>query len=78
MEQTALNFAYPPNPYRVETQNHVLYERLKRGPLLLSELHRSLGMDTARIRDVRKMLKEWGYTVSCRIIEQGETEYSIH
>jgi hypothetical protein len=80
MEQTAMTFeTYPENPFTAGTQNHVLYERLKRGPIRLSELHRSLRMDTARIRDVRKMLRlrGWHWTVGCRTVRRGETEYYL-
>lgn len=81
-QQTALDFTrrfyYPPNTFTPGTMNHRLYERLKNGPVLLSELHRSLGMDTARIRDVRNLLlKPHGMTIRCRVIGPGETEYSI-
>jgi hypothetical protein len=78
--QAAMNFeTYPGNPFREGTQNHAVYERLMAGPLRLSVLHRELGIDTARIRDVRKMLRlrGWHWTVGCRTIRRGETEYYL-
>jgi FAD synthase len=79
MNQTALNFnPYPENIFTPGTMNHRLYERLKEGPVLLSELHREMGMDTARIRDVRNLLlKKYGFNIACRIIREGETEYRV-
>lgn len=79
MVQAALNFnPYPDNIFTPGTQNYRLYERIKMGPLLLSELHRQMGMDTARIRDVRNLLlKRRGYTIDCKIVRRGETEYKI-
>ena len=68
----------PENTFTPFSQNHALYERLKRGPLRLSELHRGLGMDTARIRDIRnKLLKPHGMTILCKVIAPGETEYRL-
>lgn len=79
MNQCALNFnPYPANIFGVGTMNYRLYERLKQGPLLLSELHREIGTDTARIRDVRNLLlKKHGYNIACWVIGPGETEYRI-
>jgi hypothetical protein len=78
--QCQLDFnPYPENIFTPGTMNYRLYERLKQGPILLSELHRELGMDTARIRDVRNLLlKKHGFNIVCKIIEQGETEYRIY
>jgi hypothetical protein len=79
MNQAALNFnPYPENIFTFGTHNYAVYERLKRGPLLLSELHR-MGFETARIRDVRNLLlKKHGFNIACRMIEKGETEYKIY
>jgi hypothetical protein len=78
MTQVEFNFSYPDNTFTEGTMNHALYERLKWGPVRLSELHRILGMDTARIRDVRNLLlKKHGFNIECTRIAEGETEYKI-
>ncbi len=79
MTQLALNFNFPPNPYKPGTGNWRVYEWLREnGKITLHDLHHTLKCDTARIRtDVKNYLRQNGLDIECCYIRQGLTEYKI-
>jgi len=70
---------YPPNPFKPESQNFRLYERLKYGPItngtIVKDLH--ILKYTGRLSDVREALRPHLLDVSGRPLGGGLWEYRI-
>jgi hypothetical protein len=67
------------NPFRLGTQNHVLLERLRFGPVFNHEIVRELNIlkYTGRISEVRKKIRSQGFDLVERKIQGDVHEYRI-
>lgn len=82
MTQTSLftNPIYPPNPFKIGSQNHRLYERAKEGSITNGEIiyKMRIANSTGRLSELRAFLAPHGYHLQCRRVNKGLFEYSIN
>ena len=64
MNQPALNFTFPVNPWNPGTQNYTLFEHMRTHRAVTTKEIHQMGMDCARVRDLRKK----GLKIDCRSI----------
>lgn len=84
MTQTTLDFLFPPNPYKPQSQNYRLYQRLARYRRVMNfEIQLGLGGPkilkyTNRVSDCRNYLKQHGFDIQCRPgHSEGVYEYEV-
>ena len=67
------------NTFRIGTQNHILLERLRFGPVFNHEIVRELNIlkYTGRISEVRKKIRTQGFDLVERKIQGDVHEYRI-
>jgi hypothetical protein len=69
----------PENPFPIESQNGRLWNVLRHQPYITTKGLHKLGMDTARIRDIRKALKPHLINIACEAIPgvKGDRVYRV-
>lgn len=81
MMQTSLfdRPVFPANPFKPESQNYRLYERLKDGPVTNAEIVQDHGIynSTGRVSEIREFLTPFGIKLHCERLHKGLFEYRL-
>jgi hypothetical protein len=81
MTQTSFfaRLVFPANPFKPDSQNYRLYERLKDGPVTNAEIVRDHGIfnSTGRASEVREFLAPFGIKLHCVRLHDGLFEYRL-
>lgn len=81
MTQTSLfdRPVFPANPFKPESQNYRLYERLKDGPVTNAEIVQDHGIynSTGRVSEIREFLTPFGIKLHCERLHKGLFEYRL-
>jgi hypothetical protein len=73
------NPVYPPNPFKIGSQNHRLYERAKLGPITNGEIiyKMRIANSTGRLSEIRAFLAPHGIKLHSERLHDGKWEYRL-